>query len=73
MSGDAFEKRFEDCREEDCEAHRAIWSRIGKLEGKVDRINTTVERTRGAMLVMHGAITLLCSAAGVLLVKALFP
>ena len=71
MSGDGFEKRFEDCREEDRDAHKALWSRIGKVEVKVDALNSLVERTRGAMLVMHGVVTLLCSAAGVLLVKAL--
>ena len=71
MSGDGFEKRFEDCREEDRDAHKALWSRIGKVEVKVDSLNGLVERTRGAMLVMHGVVTLLCSAAGVLLVKAL--
>ena len=66
-----FEKRFEDCREEDREAHRAIWSRLGKVEAKVDKVNATMEQTRGAILVIHALLTVLCSAAGVLLVKAL--
>ena len=71
MAGDGLEKRFEDCREEDRDAHKAIWSRLGKVEAKVDSLNAMIERTRGAMLVMHGVVSLLCSAAGVILVKAL--
>ena len=39
--------RFEDCQREDREAHRAIWSRVGDVEDKVDRLNRSVERTRG--------------------------
>ncbi len=63
--------RFEDCQREDREAHRAIWSRLGDVEDKVDRLHDTFERTRGAIMLAHALITLLCSAAGVLLVKAL--
>jgi hypothetical protein len=67
------ERRFEDCQRNDDKTHEALWKRLDAVENALARVTLAMATSRGAALVLHGVVTLICTAGGIKLISVLWP